>query len=173
MSVKADKNKILNSLKFYSSFLKTVNEETFLKTPKQGGWSYAEVYAHILSANFLSVVAVERCLNKTAEIKTRKPDWRVRLILFLGRFPPGKYKVPPALEPAVKKISKEQASNDLIKLVQKIENIDKGFTKFNPDFKVKHPRLGYLDAKSWLRFIYVHSKHHQKQIGRIEKMLSS
>lgn len=170
MSVKRDKEKILNSLKFYSAFLKTVNEERFLKTPQIGGWSFAEVYAHILSANLLSVVAIEKCLNKTAEIKTRKPDWRVRLILFFGRFPPGKYKVPAVLAAAVKKISKEEASNQLIKLTKKIEEIDNGFGRFNPDYKVKHPRLGYLDAKSWLRFIYVHSKHHQKQIRRIERL---
>lgn len=173
MSGISDKNLVLDSLKFYSAFLKTVNEETFLTTPENGGWSFAEVYAHILSANFLSVVAIERCVNKTAEIKTRKPDWRVRLVLFLGRFPPVKYKVPAALEASVKKISKEQAANDLIRLIKKIEEIDKGFAKFNPDYKAKHPRLGYLDAKSWLRFIYVHSKHHQKQIGRIKRMLKS
>lgn len=171
MSVKFDKNKVLKSLKFYNEFLKTVNDETFLKSPTQGGWSFAEVYAHILSANFLSVVAIEKCLNKTADIKTRKPDWRVRLILFFGRFPPVKYKVPPVLEASIKKISKEEASNDLIRLIKKIEDIDKGFAKFNADYKVKHPRLGYLDAKSWLRFIYVHSKHHQKQLKRIERML--
>ncbi|HET8828000.1 MAG TPA: DinB family protein [Pelobium sp.] len=173
MSVNSDKNKVLNSLKFYSAFLKTVNEELFVKTPVQGGWSFAEVYAHIISANLLSVVAIERCLNKTAEIKTHKPDWRVRLILFFARFPPGKYKVPPVLEDKVKKISKEEASNDLIKLTKKIEELEKGFSKFNPDYKSKHPRLGYLDAKSWLRFIYVHSKHHQMQIKRIEKMFTA
>lgn len=116
MSVKYNQNRILHSLQFYSSFLKTVNEEVFLKTPQQGGWSYAEVYAHIFSANMLSVIAIEKCLNKTAELKTRKPDWRVRLILFIGRFPPVKYKVPAVLEDAVKKISKEEAANQLVKL---------------------------------------------------------
>lgn len=172
MSVKSDKSKILESLKFYSAFLKTVNEDTFVQTPEQGGWSFAEVYAHILSANFLSLVAIEKCLNRTAEIKTKKPDWRVRLILFFARFPPGNYKVPAVLEASVKKISKEEAANELIRLIKKVEEIDKGFAKFNPDYKVKHPRLGYLDAKSWLRFIYIHSKHHQKQVKKINGFLN-
>ena len=173
MSVKSDQGGVLASLKFFSAFLKTVNEETFLRTPLQGGWSFAEVYAHILSANLLSTIAIEKCLNKTAELKNRKPDWRVRLILFLGRFPPVKYKVPAVLEASVKKISKEEAANQLIKLIKKIETIDIGFSKFNVNYKVKHPRLGYLDAKSWLRFILIHSKHHQKQIKRIQKMLET
>ncbi|MFC5282531.1 DinB family protein [Pedobacter alpinus] len=173
MSVKSDQNNILQSLKFYSSFLKTVNEEVFLKTPQQGEWSYSEVYAHIFSAHILSVIAIEKCLNKTAELKIRKPDWRVRLILFFGRFPPVKYKVPAVLADAVKKISKEDAANQLVKLQKRIEDIHVGFSKFNPHYKVKHPRLGYLDAKAWLRFILVHSKHHQRQIKRIEKMLQT
>ncbi len=173
MSVKSDKNLILGHLKFYAEFLKTVNEDLFLKTPQQGGWSFSEVYAHILSANLLSVIAVEKCLNKTADIKIRKPDWRVRLVLFFGRFPPVKYKVPAILASSVKKITKEEASNQLIRLVKKVEEIEKGFGKFSADYKVKHPRLGYLDAKSWLRFIYVHTKHHQKQLTRIEKMANA
>ncbi|WP_017257017.1 DinB family protein [Pedobacter arcticus] len=173
MSVKSESAKVLESLKFYGEFLKTLNNDIFLTTPQQGGWSFSEVYAHILSANLLSVIAIEKCLNRSAEIKTRKPDWRAGLILFFGRFPPGKFKVPQVLEASVKKISKEEASNELIRLVKKITELEKGFSKFNPNYKVKHPRLGYLDAKSWLRFIYVHSKHHQKQIKRIGEMLSN
>ena len=172
MSVIADKNKVLECLKFYREFLKTVNDDSFVATPLHGGWSFAEVYSHIISANFLSVVAIEKCLNKTVEIKTRKPNWRVRLILFFGRFPPGRYIVPTVLAPSVKKISAEDAKNNLIRLVKKIEEIDKGFAKYNPDYKAKHPVLGYLDAKAWLRFIYVHSKHHQRQVKRIERMFS-
>lgn len=172
MSVKSDAQGILASLQFYKEFLKTVNDGLFLKTPKQGVWSYAEVYAHILSTSFLSVIAIEKCLNKTADVKTRKTDWRVRLILFFGRFPPGKYKVPPILEPSVKKISKEEAANELVRLTKKVEGIDRNYSKFNPDYKVKHPRLGYLHAKSWLRFILVHSNHHRKQLTRIKTMLT-
>ncbi len=172
MSVRLDQKKILDSLKFYDQFLRTVNEDVFRATPPQGGWSFSEVYSHILSANFLSVVAIEKCLNRTAEIKTKKPDWRVRLVLFFGRFPPGKYKVPSFLESGIKKISKEEASNQLIRLIKKIEEVEKGFSKFNADYKFKHPRFGFLDAKDWLRFIYVHSKHHQKQVKRIEYMLN-
>lgn len=173
MSVKTDKAKILEALKFYAQFLKMVSENQFTQTPSQGGWSYSEVYSHILSANFLSAVAIEKCLNKTADVKVKDIDWRVKIILFIGRFPPVKYKVPPVLEASVKKINKEEASNQLVKLIKKIEFIDIDFDKFNPNYKVKHPRLGYLHAKAWLRFILIHTQHHQKQIGRIEKQLTA
>ena len=172
MSVKSNKEALLNSLKFYEEFLKTVNEDAFLTTPPIDGWSYSEVYSHILSANLMSFIALEKCLNKTAEIKTKKPDWRVRLILFFGKFPPGKIKAPKIIADLVKKITREEASNQLIKIRKKIEDLNPNFKNYDANYEMKHPRLGYLDAKSWLRFILIHSMHHEKQIGRIKKVLT-
>jgi hypothetical protein len=43
----------------------------------------------------------------------------------------------------------------------KIKNAD-------PKIKAKHPVLGYLNAKHWLRFIEIHLKHHLEQLKRIE-----
>ncbi|KEQ29491.1 hypothetical protein N180_03790 [Pedobacter antarcticus 4BY] len=37
------------------------------------------------------------------------------------------------------------------------------------NLKVKHPRLGFLNATQWMRFTVVHLKHHMKQLRRIEK----
>ncbi|MBC7655354.1 MAG: DinB family protein [Oligoflexus sp.] len=167
MTVKSDKEALLQSLKFYAEFLKTVNEDIFLTTPPIDGWSYSEVYSHILSANLMSFIALEKCLNKTAEIKSRKADWRVRLILFLGRFPLGKLKAPATIADLVKKITKEEASNQVIRIRKKIEELNVNFKNFDANYKMKHPRLGYLDAKQWLRFMVIHTKHHEKQIKRI------
>lgn len=169
MSTLSNKKNILASLKFYEGFLKTVDEEKFLLTPPSGGWSYSEVYSHILGSNIMSSIAMEKCLNKTAEIKTRKEHWKVRLIMFLGRFPPGKIVAPTAIAAAVKKINKEEASNQLIKIRKRIEEINPTFKNFDPNYKMKHPRLGYINAKYWLRFILIHTKHHEKQLLRIAK----
>jgi hypothetical protein len=120
----------------------------------------------------MSAIAMEKCLNKTAEIKMRKPNWKVRLILFIGKFPPGKIKAPAQVEAAVKKISKEEASNQLIKLYKKIEVLYPEIKKADAHYKFKHPRLGYLDAASWFRFMLIHTQHHQRQIARILKSYS-
>jgi hypothetical protein len=42
----------------------------------------------------------------------------------------------------------------------------------NSKIKTKHPRLGYLNAKQWLRFIEIHLHHHLKQLNRIENSLA-
>lgn len=172
MNVTSDRKKILAALNFYEEFLKNISEERFLETPPNGGWSFSEVYSHITEANHLSIIAIEKCLNKTSDIKTRKPHWKVRLILFLGKFPPGKIKAPPQVEAAVKKISKEEASNLLIRMRKKLDTILPDFKKFDACYKFKHPRLGYLDAKSWVRFMLIHTQHHQNQIKRIGKSFS-
>ena len=172
MNVISNKKDLEKTLRFYEQFLKTIDEETFSSTPISGGWSYAEVYSHIINVNYISVIAAEKCLNKVAEIKTRKPDWRVSLILFLGKFPPGKIKAPAAVEESVKKITKEEAANFLVKIYKKLDTLNSQYKNFDCNYKVKHPRLGYLDAKNWLRFMVVHTKHHQNQIIRIERELA-
>lgn len=169
MSVLSNKKQLEKVLKFYNEFLNTVNEETFTATPPSGGWSYAEVYSHITNVNYISAIAAEKCLCKIAEVKTRKPDWRVRLILFFGKFPPGKIKAPATVEASVKRISKEEAANLLVKIQKKLEALIPQFKNLDSNYKVKHPRLGYLNAKHWLRFMVVHTKHHQNQIIRIQR----
>lgn len=173
MSVASNKKELEKTLRFYEEFLKTVSEEVFIRTPPGGGWCYAEVYSHITNVNYIAAIAAEKCLIKVAEIKTKAPDWRVRLILFFGKFPPGKIKAPAVVEAAVKKINREEAANLLVNIYKKLAALYPQFKNFNSNYKVKHPRLGYLDAKSWLRFMVIHTKHHQQQIIRIEKDLSN
>lgn len=172
MSVETNKKELEKTLQFYEEFIKTVSEESFTAKPKSGGWSYAEVYSHIINVIYISAIAAEKCINKVAEIKTRKPDWRVRLILFFGKFPPGKIKAPAAVEESVKRITKEEATNLLVKTYKKLEALNPQYKNFDSNYKVKHPRLGYLDAKHWLRFMVVHTKHHQNQIIRIQRELA-
>lgn len=172
MSIDLSKKKLNKLLDFYENYLQTVNEDTFLISPKQGGWSFAEIYSHILYVNHVSAIAIENCLNKTAHIKTEKPGWRVRLIFFLGMLPPVKIKAPTGVAEKSKKISKEEASNQLITFRKKMELLYPQFKRFDANYKIKHPRLGYLDAKDWLRFAVVHTKHHVKQISRLEKSFS-
>lgn len=172
MSLVSNKPKLLKSLDFYLQFLKGVSDEDFEKSPAYGVWSLGQVYSHIIGANMMSHIALEKCLNKTAEIKTRKPHWQVRLILFLGRFPPGKIKAPAAIAAAVKSFTKEEASNQLIRLIKKVKEHDYVAKPLDVNYKMKHPRLGYLDAASWLRFMLIHTNHHIKQVKNTYKAIS-
>ncbi len=173
MSISSDKKKICKLLDFYEQYLKTVNEETFLTSPQQGVWSFSEIYSHVLWVISASLVAIEQSLNKTSSIKVNKADWRVRLILFFGILPGSNLKAPEVVAANVKKISKEESLNKIISIRKRLDTICAEFKKFDPNYKVKHPRFGWLDARSWLRFIVVHTKHHIKQVSRLENRLQA
>lgn len=151
----------------YQAKLATVSEEEFTITPPINGWSYSEVYSHIFDASLLSLMALNNCIK--GEGKDKPTHFAVRLILFFGTLPPGKkYQVPIQLANRVKKINKAAAYQFIIDFELQMAKIVPQINQANPKMKVKHPRLGYLNAKQWLRFIEVHLKHHLKQLGRIE-----
>ncbi|KHJ39092.1 DinB superfamily protein [Pedobacter glucosidilyticus] len=164
MSVRANFKSLHKLLDYYLAYLKTIHEDDFFAKPQANVWSVSEVYSHVIWVNKTAAIATENCLNRTAHIKTNKPDWRVRLILFFGVFPPGKIKAPEAVAAKVERISLEDAANQIISLKRKLPALEADFKNFDTHYKIKHPRLGYLDAKNWLRFMVVHTKHHIKQL---------
>lgn len=155
----------------YQSFLARIPASDFQRTPPQGGWSYSEVYSHIFDANLLSLLALEKCVKGLAEENTHRSHWAVTLILFFGKFPPGKIKAPARIADLVKKISQEEALHLMSKVTQRLDDLVPAVAGATNTQKAKHPRLGLLHAKQWLRFIEVHTQHHWAQLKRIEKSL--
>ncbi|MFD2284906.1 DUF1569 domain-containing protein [Pedobacter petrophilus] len=152
----------------YKSKLSAYADHDFQCTPPIGGWSYSEVYSHIFDASLLSLIALN---NSTTEKGEKKPThFIVRLILLLGALPPAKkYKVPRRMADRVKKISKTEALDFIIEFETALESSYQTIPTADLQLKTKHPRLGYLNANQWLRFIEIHLKHHLKQLERIEK----
>ena len=152
----------------YRKRLEAVHPEQFTLTPGDGGWSYAEVYAHIFDLSILSLQAIDQCLSENA--KQRKTPLITRAILFFGAFPPAmRFKVPKQFESRVKKISISAASRLIDDFEAKLQHYPEKLKLAVPTRKVAHPRLGYLNALQWLRFTEIHLKHHLKQLKRIDK----
>ncbi len=152
----------------YKKKIGEINEADFSLTPPIGGWSFSEVYSHIFDASILSLMALQRAIN--GEGKNEKTHFVVKIILLFGSLPPGKkYAVPSRLADRVKKISLAEAEQFIKDFETEIGKIYPQIKAANPKIKVKHPRLGFLNAKQWLRFIEIHLAHHLKQIHRIEK----
>lgn len=155
----------------YRGRIDTIPDHQFEMTPPGGGWSYAEVYSHILQANISSALAIEKCSMNTCMPTTKGRSIIGLFVLTFNRFPPVRVKVPgeiAAKNPA-KKISKEEARNLLIRCRKKINDVIGLVHDSSPHRRVKHPRMGMLNAGQWLKFILIHSKHHIKQLDRIEK----
>ncbi|MET3112888.1 hypothetical protein AAKU52_000607 [Pedobacter sp. CG_S7] len=159
---------IHNITEAYRTQLNTINDEQFQLPPTAGGWSYSEVYSHIFDASILSLQSLEKCLDGIG--KDHPTAFVVKVILYFGTFPPGvKYKVPKILAARVKMIPKAEAAELIQKFTQQLEVDYKKMTRARRDIKTAHPKLGYLNAAQWLRFIEIHLNHHLKQLKRIEK----
>jgi hypothetical protein len=158
---------ILKIVDAYRAHLATKTEENFQLTPPIGGWSYSEVYSHIFDAGLLSLMAIQKCID--GEGKEEGTALGVKAVLFFGMFPPGKrYNVPSKLMTRVKKINLMAAEQFMKDFELQLAKIYPHLNGASHKIKTKHPRLGYLNAKQWLRFIEIHLHHHLKQLKRIE-----
>jgi hypothetical protein len=171
MSVAASTQSILGAITEYQNFLTEVSEDEFQLAPAEKVWSYSEVFSHIIQANLRSLLAVQKCIYGKPGKSVNLP-LTSRVILFFGRFPPVKIKAPESIAALVRKMTKEEARNDLIRLRTKVMELGPKVSKSFRDCRMQHPRLGMLNAVEWWRFVEIHSHHHLKQLKRIKKMLA-
>ena len=175
MGIGSQRKEIEEVLDTYRNRLDTIPDEVFNVTPPDGGWSCAEVYSHILQANIGSSIAIEKCTLSSCVPTSKGRSLLGLMVLSFGRFPPVRVKVPEDLAAKIpaKNINKEEARNLLIKCRKRINDVVPLIHDASPHYRIRHRRLGMLNARQWLRFILIHSKHHLKQLDRIEKKLHS
>ena len=173
MSIGAERKEIDAVLDTYRKRLDTIPDELFTKTPPGDGWSYAEVYSHIMAADLSSTIALEKCTLSSCKPTNKGRSVIGMFVLSFGRFPPVPVKVPKevAAKTPVNKITKEEARNLLIKCRKRIDDVFPSIHDSPKNTRYKHPRMGMLNARQWFKFILIHSKHHLKQLDRIEKKI--
>lgn len=170
MNIGETRKKIEEVLDVFRNRLDTIPDDLFTVTPSGGGWSFAEVYSHILQADLGAMMALETCVKNGRPTSAGRSTLGLLVFLF-GSLPPWKTKVPEKLEARIPatKISKEEARNMLIKCRKRINELTPLIRDSSKYCKVKHARLGMLNARQWFRFILMHSEHHLKQLDRVEK----
>jgi uncharacterized damage-inducible protein DinB len=171
MSINQTASQIVQATARYEAFLATLSAADFQRNPADGVWSYAEVYSHIFVANLSSLLVLKKCIEGTAEENNKPTHFAVWLILFLGKFPPGKIKAPARIAAMVKKINPAEAQQLMRNFSQQLQELVPQISEASSSQKSKHPRLGLLNARQWLRFVEIHTKHHEKQLYRIQKQL--
>lgn len=150
----------------YQWKLAEIDEGLFLQTPPIGGWSYSEVYFHIFDSSILSL----KEMIAATEGERKPTAFSVKMVLFFGQLPPGKkFKAPKRLAERLKKISKEESTGLITQFLEQLEKDLKIIKNADKNLKTLHPRLGYLNAFQWLRFIGIHLNHHLQQLHRIDQ----
>ncbi|PST84026.1 hypothetical protein C7T94_04625 [Pedobacter yulinensis] len=158
-------------LETYQQVLQHLPAEEFSRRPFSGGWSRSEVFWHILDATHLSLQTARDCAEGHG--KVRRTPLATRIILFFGSLPPGRYKMPAMLASRSRSCSAHEAQKLLDRVLSELKRLCPELKKADPAVKTRHPRLGYLNAGQWLRFAWIHLKHHEKQLQRISRSLSA
>ena len=84
-------HQLLNTvLDNYRKELEIIPDDEFDVTPPSGGWSYAEVYSHIMQATFAASIALERCTQGTNKPVKGGINFWGRYVMFTNRFPADK-----------------------------------------------------------------------------------
>jgi hypothetical protein len=175
MNIAAERKRIELTLDNYRAQIDAIPDELFTETPPGGGWSYAEVYSHILQATLGACIAMERCTSNNCKPEPKGLNLIGRFVMLAGRFPPVRIKVPESVTarmPALK-IDKEEAKNLLVKCRKRINDLAPNLIDASMVVRHRHPRLGAMNAEQWFKFIRIHLEHHIKQLQRIRKKLKA
>ncbi|MCD0487549.1 DinB family protein [Pedobacter sp. MC2016-14] len=167
MAIATVQSSLQEIIKTYLSELERIDDGLFNISPPIGGWSPSQVYSHIWEASYLTLLTMEDCIEGRGKIKPTA--FTVKLILFFGALPPGKYKAPDMLKGLDKNISKAEARQLIAKFKRRMERDYIKLESASPEIKTKHPNMGYLNATQWFRFLEIHLKHHLKQLKHIKR----
>lgn len=147
-----------------------------LRRRTDGRWSIAEIVEHLQLAYGGTAKGLDRCVESgqpAAKVFSLRHRYWTFVVVGLGYFPPGRpaprHVMPTGnvdLQTAV-----AAARRDLLWL-------DAAATRARERFgSVKvldHPRLGAFTVDQWLRFHWIHTRHHDKQIReRAARLIAS
>ncbi|GAO44859.1 DinB family protein [Flavihumibacter petaseus] len=150
------------------SFTGTCSRERFYFQPSQGGWSIAQVYAHLIADTIWMSQQMQTALllpYHTAE--TMKPE---AIQMFQANSFPDLRIENPFNDPMITPPEHQQAAADALAHLRR--EINDLFDAHGEDImhgKSAHPGLGYFTAAEWLQFATMHFRHHQRQKQRIEE----
>ena len=136
------------------------------KAPR-GKWTIAQILTHLALGTDRSSAILEERASKTDMTRRSTPGQAVlrHLLLMLGKFPPGR-KSPESTRPG------DHPDVDLVSAQYRMA-LERFGTMIEtwPEERqinvfVQHPVLGDLNLKEWIRFHYVHARHHARQIRK-------
>lgn len=162
-------NKLEKNTNRIFDLIQNLSDEKVNQKPSQNEWSIAEVMAHLIQAESLSVQYINKKkqdpskLEKNTLMNKIKAKW-----LVWAFYLPFKYKAP-AL---VNHFKSEYILSELIQDWKKTRNQLKAiFENIDPKIQnknlFKHPFAGRLNLAQMLDFMNIHIKRHTKQIEKL------
>ncbi len=143
-----------------------VNGTTWHRAPRRK-WCIAQILQHLAIGVDLVAVAFEQRADKPAMQRRSKPYQTVlrHLVLGVGRIPGG-LKAPELTKPEPKP-EPDLVTAEFRMGVQNLKGLADNWPRDRQvSLYVRHPLLGDLNFPEWVRFHYLHCRHHAGQIRR-------
>ena len=144
------------------------NDPKFSTSPKNGGWSVAQVCIHLSGAESQGLAYMRKKLSGGAVDKATFNTWYRATLLRAALWLPIKYKAPSILKEPDATISFADAMAQWADGRAKLRQFIAEFPIELIDSEVfKHPAAGKITLMQTLRFMHEHQNHHMKQVRRI------
>lgn len=131
-----------------------------------GKWTPAQIVEHLALGLTLSAETFHARRNHAPMARRpRTPAERIARMLILGLrwFPPGR-KAPSRTEPPLGTTRRAAEEHFLAGIAGWVHVERDLLPTRGKDLFVKHPRLGDLTIEEWIRFHWIHARHHARQI---------
>ena len=124
--------------------------------------SEANVGWHIMHSCLVITSITDAIMKSDPSLYKKKFSWKAFFVLLFNKIPRGKAKAPSFTQPA------SEVSSDMV--LQQIADARKSaelLLTLNKNKYFTHPIFGDLQLPTAIRFLYVHSYHHEKIIRDI------
>ena len=124
--------------------------------------SQGNVGWHIIHSCLVITSVSKSILNSNPSHYKNKFSFKAFIVLLLAKFPRGKAKAPSFTQPA-----SEITSEIVLEHIKEARKSAESLLSANEKLYFTHPIFGDLQLPSAIRFLYVHSYHHEKIIKDI------
>ena len=143
-----------------------VPAEAAVRRPADGRWSIVEIVEHLQRAYSGTAKGLERCLERDAPSATQTSVGNTIatfVVVTLGFFPHGR-QAPKQVQPTGQTNLTAAVAAARRDLAWLDETAIRARERFGKADVLDHPILGAFTVDEWLRFHWVHTRHHEKQI---------
>ncbi|MFZ6663344.1 DinB family protein [Cytophagales bacterium SYC-11] len=171
LNTHATTTRIKESVESYIQKLTAIDSAKWNAKPANEGWSFAQMYDHLISAHYgMFARMIKGCASQAYGQEGGEMNGDGEKIFAYNSLPPIDIKVPQgfnAKQPEV--IEQTVAKDQLEKILRELDALRvlvEGATK---TYKIKHPIIGPLNAQQWYNMCDMHWRHHFRQLRKLEK----
>lgn len=167
----ATTSRIKESVERYLEKLSAIDSAKWIAKPANEGWSFAQMYDHLISAHYgMFARMIKGCASQAYGQEGGEMNGDGEKIFAYNSLPPIDIKVPQGFNAKQPEgIDLAAAKDQLEKLLSELDAVRilvEGATK---TYKIKHPIIGLLNAQQWYNMCDMHWRHHFRQLQKLEK----